>query len=129
MEGSAVNGQHGKRTIMAYLDPDWVYTDGIARYSDNQMYDGQNYRVGDSANDNQDQIRLSAPTLAGIGDESCQCGSNNCKTCRDADSRGEAYCQDNNWACTDSRYPWFAATNCQKTCGTCTPATSTNSMF
>lgn len=114
---------------MAYLDPDWVYTDGIARYSDNQMYDGQNYRVGDSANDNQDQIRLSAPTLAGIGDESCQCGSNNCKTCRDADSRGEAYCQDNDWACTDSRYPWFAATNCQKTCGTCTPATSTNSMF
>ena len=124
MDGSQDStGKHGKRTIMAYLDPNWVYTDKIARYSDDLLYSGQNYRVGNSMNDNNDQIRLAAPTLAAIGDESCGCGGSNCKTCRDADPRGESYCQQHaSWACTDPRYGWFANDNCQKTCGTCTAA-------
>ena len=113
------NGRNGKRTIMAYYSPG--YEQSINHFSDNAMYQSQNYRVGDSMNDNNDQIRLAAPALAAIGDESCNC-ADNCQTCRDADSRGESYCQDNKWACTDPRYEWFANDNCQKTCGTCTPA-------
>ena len=126
MEGSASmsNGRmtHGKRTIMAYFDSKLVYTDAIARFSDNIKYKNENYRVGDSMNDNNDQIRLAAPFLAKMGDESCRCGSNNCKTCRDSDPRGEAFCEQNaSWACKDSRYDWFANDSCQKTCGTCSP--------
>ena len=59
MEGSATvtNGRlaHGKRTIMAYQDPNWVYTDKVARYSDDSKYNAQSYRVGNCMNDNQDQ--------------------------------------------------------------------------
>ena len=115
------SGRNGKRTIMAYQDPNWVYTQAINHFSDNYQWSGVSYRLGDSMNDNNDQIRLSAPALAAIGDESCGC-ANQCKTCRDADPRGEAFCQQYISGCTDSRYPWFANDNCQKTCGTCTQA-------
>ena len=119
------SGRNGKRTIMANADPDRVYTQRINHFSQNYKKSGESYRLGNPANDNTDQIRFSAPFLATIGDESCKCASmcKTCKTCRDADSRGKVFCKQHIWACTDSRYPWFANYNCQKTCGTCTLCT------
>ena len=62
-----------KLTIMAYKRDS--YTQKIARFSADTTVNG--IRLGDSQNNNVDQIRKAAPILAEIGDESCsdKCGS------------------------------------------------------
>ena len=63
-----------KLTIMAYKRGS--YTQRIARFSDDtESVDG--IRLGDSRNNNAEQIRNAAPILAQNGDESCsdRCGS------------------------------------------------------
>ena len=72
MKGSATNDLNGKVTIMAYQDPP-TYMIRFPRFSDNARIENENYRVGDSQNDNQDRIRMFAPVLAARGDESSQC--------------------------------------------------------
>ena len=56
-------------------EPQALHSTRIARFSDDAKVHGENYRVGDSLNDNHDTIRLSAPILATRGDESYQCPS------------------------------------------------------
>ena len=132
MEGSAKTNQwgrltNGKRTIMAYQDSNGVYSDGIARFSDNKKYGNEVYTVGNKNNDNHDQIRFAAPFLAKKGDESCTCGGDKCKTCSDTDPRGESFCQSiASWACEDKResMAWFVGV-CQKSCKICTPGGGT----
>ena len=53
----------------------YLYSTRIGRFSDDAKVHGENYRVGDSFNNNHDMIRLSAPILATRGDESYQCPS------------------------------------------------------
>merc|ERR1719323_2694738 len=77
-----------KLTIMAYKRDS--YTQKIARFSADTTVNG--IRLGNSQNNNVDQIRKAAPILAEIGDESCsdKCGS--CETCGNEKEPDNNYC-------------------------------------
>ena len=57
---------HGKLTIMAYNDPDRVYTDRVARFSDDLKVTDK-YRVGNSKDDNNDQGGNSIDSAHSLG--------------------------------------------------------------
>merc|ERR1712117_50687 len=108
-----------KLTIMAYKRGS--YTQRIARFSDDtESVDG--IRLGDSRNNNAEQIRNAAPILAQNGDESCsdRCGS--CETCGNEQEPGASYCSvPSNVGCCDSGCGMgdYFTTYCKELCGLC----------